>query len=93
MELADKIVVVTGGASGIGREMCRRFVREGAKQVVVADRDGDGAEAVAAEIGGVAMAVDVREEAQIVNLIETTEKDIGPIDLSVSYTHLRAHET
>ena len=52
MELADKIVVVTGGASGIGREMCRRFVREGAKQVVVADRDGDGAEAVAAEIGG-----------------------------------------
>ncbi|GIS19459.1 MAG: hypothetical protein CM15mP120_13750 [Pseudomonadota bacterium] len=44
MELADKIVVVTGGASGIGREMCRRFVREGAKQVVVADRDGDGAE-------------------------------------------------
>ncbi|MEC8059597.1 MAG: SDR family NAD(P)-dependent oxidoreductase, partial [Pseudomonadota bacterium] len=40
MELADKIVVVTGGASGIGREMCRRFVREGAKQVVVADRDG-----------------------------------------------------
>ena len=51
MELADKIVVVTGGASGIGREMCRRFVREGAKQVVVADRDGDGAEAVAAEMG------------------------------------------
>ena len=84
MELADKIVVVTGGASGIGREMCRRFVREGAKQVVVADLDGDGAEAVAAEIGGVAMAVDVREEAQIVNLIETTEKDIGPIDLFCS---------
>ena len=84
MELADKIVVVTGGASGIGREMCRRFAREGAKKVVVADRDGDGAKAVAAEIGGVAMAVDVQEEAQIINLIETTEKEIGPIDLFCS---------
>lgn len=84
MELADKIVVVTGGASGIGREMCRRFAREGAKKVVVADRDGDGAKAVAAEIDGVAMAVDVQEEAQIINLIETTEKEIGPIDLFCS---------
>jgi NAD(P)-dependent dehydrogenase (short-subunit alcohol dehydrogenase family) len=84
MELADKIVVVTGGASGIGREMCRRFAREGARKVVVADRDGDGAKAVAAEIDGVAMAVDVQEEAQIINLIETTEKEIGPIDLFCS---------
>ena len=64
--------------------MCRRFAREGAKKVVVADRDGDGAKAVAAEIDGVAMAVDVQEEAQIINLIETTEKEIGPIDLFCS---------
>ena len=62
MELANKIVVVTGGASGIGREMCRRFAREGAKKIVVADLDLAGAEAVAAEIDGVAMAVDVSKE-------------------------------
>ena len=42
MELKDKIIVVTGGASGIGREMCRRFTQEGAKKVVVADLNGDG---------------------------------------------------
>lgn len=84
MELANKIVVVTGGASGIGREMCRRFAREGAKKIVVADLDLAGAEAVAAEINGVAMAVDVSKEAQIAALIATTENDIGPIDLFCS---------
>ena len=52
MELKDKIIVVTGGASGIGREMCRRFAREGAKKVIVADLNGEGAASVAAEIGG-----------------------------------------
>lgn len=84
MELANKIIVVTGGASGIGREMCRRFAREGAKKIVVADLDLAGAEAVAAEINGVAMAVDVSKEAQIAALIATTENDIGPIDLFCS---------
>ena len=66
MELKDKIIVVTGGASGIGREMCRRFAREGAKKVVVADLNGEGAAAVAAEFGGFSMAVDVRKEWPIV---------------------------
>ena len=84
MELQGKIVVVTGGASGIGREMCRRFAREGAKKIVVADLDAAGAEAVAAEIDGIAMAVDVSDETQIVNLIETTESSVGPIDLFCS---------
>ena len=84
MELQDKIVVVTGGASGIGREMCRRFAREGAKKIVVADLDAAGAEAVAAEIDGIAMAVDVSDKTQIVNLIETTENSVGPIDLFCS---------
>ena len=45
MELENKIIVVTGGASGIGREMCRRFAREGAKKIVVADLDAAGAAA------------------------------------------------
>lgn len=84
MELKDKIIVVTGGASGIGREMCRRFTREGARKVVVADLNGDGAKAVAEEIGSVGHAVDVRNEQDLINLIEHTEREFGPIDLFCS---------
>ena len=84
MELKDKIVVVTGGASGIGREMCRRFTREGARKVVVADLNGDGAQAVADEIGSVGHAVDVSSEQDLINLINDTENQFGPIDLFCS---------
>jgi len=84
MELKDKIIVVTGGASGIGREMCRRFAREGAKKVIVADLNGEGAAAVAAEFGGHSMAVDVRNECEIIELINSTETQFGPIDLFCS---------
>lgn len=84
MELKEKIIVVTGGASGIGREMCRRFTREGAAKVIVADLNGDGAKAVAQEIGSVGHAVDVRNEQDIINLIEDTEDKFGPIDLFCS---------
>jgi NAD(P)-dependent dehydrogenase (short-subunit alcohol dehydrogenase family) len=82
--LKDKIIVVTGGASGIGREMCRRFAREGAKKVIVADLNGEGAAAVAAEFGGHSMAVDVRNESEIIELINSTETQFGPIDLFCS---------
>ncbi len=47
MRLADRIVVITGAAAGIGRAMALRFAREGAKLVVCADIDGEGAEATA----------------------------------------------
>ena len=66
MKLADKVAVVTGGASGIGRALCRRFAAEGARGVVVADMDGAGAEQVAREIGGLAVRTDVSREADIV---------------------------
>ena len=51
MELKNKVAVVTGGANGIGRALCRKFAAEGARGVVVADLDADGARSVAAEIG------------------------------------------
>lgn len=86
MELADRICVVTGGASGIGRALCRRFAAEGAKAVVVIDRDADGALATANEIGerAVPSTADVTVEADIEAIVETTEDEIGPIDLFAS---------
>jgi len=84
MKLNGKAVVVTGGASGIGRAMCRRFAAEKPRGVVVADVDAAGAEAVAREIGGLAVATDVRREADVVALVERTTAAYGPIDLFCS---------
>src|SRR5258708_7206151 len=63
MKLSGKVAVVTGGANGIGRALCRRFAAEGARAVVVADVEESGAQAVAAEIGGVARRTDGSKEA------------------------------
>ena len=84
MKLNDRIIVVTGAASGIGRAMAQRFAAEGAKLVVCADRDEAGAKETAAGIGGVAFKVDVAREAEIQTLIETVETEHGPIDLFCS---------
>jgi len=84
MQVKDRIVVVTGAASGIGRALARRFHQEGAKLVVCADLNGEGAEAVADEIGGVAFTTNVGQEADIQALVETVERDHGPIDLFCS---------
>jgi NAD(P)-dependent dehydrogenase (short-subunit alcohol dehydrogenase family) len=84
MRVKDHVVVVTGGADGIGVAMARRFAQEGAKAVAVADRNGAGAEAVAKEIGGRGFACDVGDEADIVHLVDTVETEMGPIALFCS---------
>lgn len=86
MELRDRICVVTGGASGIGRALCRRFAAEGARAVVVVDRDADGALATAGSIGeqATALTADVTVEADIEAVVDRTEDDIGPVDLFAS---------
>src|SRR6516164_11655680 len=84
MELKDKVIVVTGGAHGIGRALCLRFAAEGARGIVVADRVSEGAEQVAGTIGGLAVAVDVGVEADLVRLVQTTTSTYGLIDLFCS---------
>lgn len=84
MEIRDRIVVVTGAASGIGKALAERFAKDGAKLVVCADRNGEGAAATAKDVDGVAFTTDVAKEDDIVHLIETVERDHGPIDLFCS---------
>jgi len=84
MEIEGKIIVVTGAASGIGAAMADRFTKEGAKLVVCADLNADGAKATAESVGGVAFTTDVSSENDIQQLIDTVESDHGPIDIFCS---------
>ena len=84
MEIANKIIVVTGAASGIGKAMAQRFSKEGAKLVVCSDLNGEGAQETAQECGGVAFTTNVGKEGDIQHLIETVENDHGPIDIFCS---------
>lgn len=84
MELSGKVVVVTGGANGIGRALARRFAAEGAKGVVIADIDADGARAVAGEIGGTAVPTNVAIPAEVEGLVDAATKAYGAIDLFCS---------
>ena len=84
MRIEGKVVVVTGGASGIGKALCERFAREGAAGLMVADLDGEGAGRTAASVGGVGMACDVARDDQIADLVQAAEKQFGRIDLFCS---------
>jgi NAD(P)-dependent dehydrogenase (short-subunit alcohol dehydrogenase family) len=83
MQLSNRLVVVTGGANGIGRALCRRFAHEGAR-VVVADYDAGGAAEVAGELGGLAVPTDVSKESDMIRLVERATVAYGPIDLFCS---------
>lgn len=84
MELEGKIVVITGGGGGIGRALAKRFKQAGAKALIVSDLDGDAAARVAEDVDGLGIQADVSNEADIVNLVERTENEVGPIDLFCS---------
>ena len=79
MELSEKVVVVTGGASGIGKALAWRFKEEGARAVVIADLRG--AEEAAEEIGAIGVTCDVSDEAQVISLIDRAEQEAGAVDL------------
>lgn len=84
MELKGKVVVVTGGGSGIGAALLRRFATEGAAGLVVADLDGDKAAAVAAEVGGLAVRTNVAVEAEVQALIGQATSRFGRVDVLCS---------
>ncbi len=84
MKVENRVVVVTGGANGIGRAMSRRFAAEGARAVVVADLEIDQARQVADEVGGMAVATDVSREADVISLVGQAITAFGQIDLFCS---------
>jgi NAD(P)-dependent dehydrogenase (short-subunit alcohol dehydrogenase family) len=84
MDVVDRVIVVTGGARGIGRALATRFARERAEEVVVADIDLDGASEVAEEIGGSAYQCDVSRESDVENLINQVQSERGRIDIFCS---------
>ncbi len=83
MDIKGKVAVVTGGAHGIGRALCRALRIEGAR-VVVADLDIETAARIAEEVDGLAVHVDVSREEDIVSAVDRVEREIGPVDLFIS---------
>src|SRR3990170_3933363 len=96
MRLRDKIAIVTGGASGIGRAIVLGFAREGA-YVVVADIDEEGGLRTVQEVGGLGrkglfVKTDVSRAADIKNLVDRTLSLFGRIDILVNNAALSANE-
>jgi len=81
VEIADKVVVVTGAASGIGEAMARRFAKEGPAGLVLADLDLERLEDVAEATGGLARRLDVSDPEANHALIDEVEDRYGPVDL------------
>ncbi|MEJ6023546.1 SDR family oxidoreductase [Ramlibacter sp. PS4R-6] len=84
MDIRGKVAVVTGGASGIGAAISKRFAQDGAKGVVVADLNLERAQGVAKEFGGLAVRCDVSREADIQALVAQARQRYGQVDIFIS---------
>ncbi len=84
MRVEGKVVLITGGARGIGRALAERFHRQRAAGIAVVDLDGADVAQVATSIDGLGFAADVSSEAGVRQAIATTEERLGPIDLMCS---------
>jgi len=81
-ELAGQVALVTGGGRGIGASIARELAEAGMR-VAVAARTREQVERVAEEIGGLALEVDVSDEASVRRMVEAAEREVGAIDLLV----------
>jgi len=84
VDVTGRVVVVTGGAKGIGRALATRFATAGAEAVIVADLDVEGAKAVAREIGATPIGCDVSREPEVKELVDRVQVDHGRIDIFCS---------
>ena len=90
MRLQGKTALVTGAASGFGAGIARKFADQGAR-VMIADLNGEGAQAVAQEVGGIACAVDVAKGDSVAAMCEAAFAEFGDLDILVNnagITHL-----
>jgi len=83
MRFAGKVVVITGGAQGIGRATAERFLAEGAK-VVIADINAERLTVTATEIGALAVVTDVADKAQVDALVAAALAEFGRLDVMVN---------
>lgn len=84
MIIKDKIILVTGGANGIGKGLCERFYAEGAEKIFVADIDFENAEKVASSVGGKAYRLDVSDETNCRLVVAEIFNEAGRIDFICS---------
>lgn len=91
MDIRGKVAIVTGGASGIGAGLAKRFAAEGARGVVVADVNLERAEGVARETGAVALRCDVSREDDIQALVAATRARFGQVDIYMSNAGILGH--
>jgi 2-hydroxycyclohexanecarboxyl-CoA dehydrogenase len=83
MRLEGRVALVTGGASGIGAATARRLAAEGAR-VAIGDVDDDGARELAAEVGGLGLALDVRDQRSAHQAVARIEEELGAIEILVN---------
>lgn len=92
MQVKDKVILVTGGANGIGKGLCERFAAEGARKVIVADIDQKGAEAVARSVEGISYKLDVSNEYEVKAIVADVLEKFGQIDLVCSNAGIGGEE-
>ena len=82
--LDGKVVLVTGGAGGIGQAICRAFAAEGARVVVHHHSSSDAAKSLAEEIGGIDVGADLRDDGEALTMVRRIVAELGGLDVCIA---------